>query len=387
MLVRSSRLSCLLVVAALVPACGSVQQLPEDFVTTEHQETRTQLMIDQAERALNAGDVGMASARIQEIAAGLSSNAHGQLVMARTLIAKGQFLEAGEMLTLLAEAFPDEAEVDIVIGTLAEAPARWEMARVAYGRALEKAPESVSAVLLLARIELVLGLPANAAALLERKLAVLPNVRELQEALGEAYLAGGDYELAAEWYSVALDHDPQVGPLRVRLAFAQSLSGQHLEALRTIREVSETEVPPYVELALARSALIVDEAEEAVFWLDRYLNAFPDDVSAWVDLARAHLLQDGDRASLEALRSALRLDPGRADALLILGHLRMRAGQHQLAMDTYLEALRLGADAAELAPVLEALIQRSGEGGSAERPSGVALQVLSALGGSGGAGS
>ena len=102
MLVRSSRLSCLLVVAALVPACGSVQQLPEDFVTTEHQETRTQLMIDQAERALNAGDVGMASARIQEIAAGLSSNAHGQLVMARTLIAKGQFLEAGEMLTLLA---------------------------------------------------------------------------------------------------------------------------------------------------------------------------------------------------------------------------------------------------------------------------------------------
>lgn len=378
----------LLPVAFWAPACGSVETPPDDFVSRHHETTRTELMVDQAERALNSGDVGMASARLKEIAAGLSENSHGQLVLARTLIADSKFREAGEMLSALAEAFPEDPEIDLVIGTLAEARGRWEMARVAYGRALDKAPESVTATLLQARIDLVLGQPAQSAALLERKLAILPNVRELQEALGEAYLAGGDYELAADWYATALDHDSNVGPLRVRLAFAQSLAGSHIEALRTIREVGDALVPSYVQIALARSALVVDEGAEATYWLNRYLEDFPDDVSAWVDLARAHLLEDGDRASLEALRSALRLDPARADALILLGHLRLRAGQNQLAMDTYLEAMRLGADTTELAPILQVLIERAEGGGSIEggARTGVALEVLSALGGSGGAG-
>lgn len=378
----------LLPVVLWAPACTSVESGPDDFVSRHHETTRTELMVDQAERALNSGDVGMASKRLQEIAAGLTDSAHGQLVLARTSIADSKFREAGELLSALAEAYPDDPEIDIVIGTLAEARGRWEMARVAYGRALEKAPESVSAALLQARIDLVLGQPAQAAALLERKLAILPNVRELQEALAEAYLAGGDYELAADWYATALDHDPSVGPLRVRLAFSQSLAGSHIEALRTIREVGDVMVPGYVQIALARSALVVDEGAEATYWLNRYLEDFPDDVSAWVDLARAQLLQDGDRAALDALRSALRLDPARADALILLGHLRLRAGQNQLAMDTYLEAMRLGADTTELAPILQVLIESGEGGGSVEggTRTGVALEVLSALGGSGGAG-
>ena len=101
-------------------------------------------------------------------------------------------------------------------------------------------------------------------------------MRDLQEALGEAYLAAGDYVLAADWYSLALDHDPLVHALRVRLAFAQSLSGAHLEALRTIRDVPrDTQVPPYVQIALGRSALMIDEGPEATYWFRGYLDALP----------------------------------------------------------------------------------------------------------------
>lgn len=372
--------------ALAAPGCGGPEIKAEDRLAHEHEEFRTKLMVDQAERALNAGDVGMASDRLQQIAAGLATNGQGQLVMARTLIAQGNFRDAAEMLAALSEAFPEDAEVDLVLGTLAEARGRWESARVAYERALSKAPESVTAILLAARLEIVLGQPAHAAALLERKIAVLPAVRDLQEALGEAYLAAGDYVLAADWYSLALDHDPLVHALRVRLAFAQSLSGAHLEALRTIRDVPrDTQVPPYVQIALGRSALMIDEGPEATYWFRGYLDSLPDDPSAWIDLARAHILQDGDRAALEALRSALRLDPGRADALLLLGHLRMRAGQRDLALETYLEALRLGADASQLAPILSELMDGP-RSGSAESPrAGAAIQALGALGGSGGA--
>lgn len=383
---RFIRSICLLAVLGAT-GCGSPELNSDDFVAKHHTETRTALMVDQAERALNAGDVGMASARLQEIASSLGSSAQGQLVMARTLIAGSKFHEANELLAALAEEFPGEAEVDLVSGTLAEARGRWEAARVAYERAMNKAPNSLVATLLRARVDLVLGQPQNAAALLERKLAIMPGVRDLQEALAEAYLAAGDYVLAADWYSVALDHDASVDALRVRLAFAQSLSGGHLQALRTIREVRDPAVPPYVQLALARSALLIDEGPEAQHWLQLYVNAFPDDESAWVDLARAHLLQGADGAALNALRSALRLNPSRADGLVLLGHLRMRAGQEQLALDTYLEALKLGADSVALAPLLETLIQKTGGGGSPEGSRhGLAIQALSVVGGSGGAG-
>jgi predicted Zn-dependent protease len=383
---RFLSLSCLLV-ALGAPGCGSPELTADDFVAKHHTETRTALMVDQAERALNAGDVGMASARLQEIASSLGSSAKGQLVTARTLIASSKFYEANELLAALAEEFPEEPEVDLVSGTLAEARGRWEAARVAYERALNKAPGSLVAVLLRARVDLVLGQPQNAAALLERKLAIMPGVRDLQEALAEAYLAAGDYALAADWYSVALDHDSSVESLHVRLAFAQSLSGEHLPALRTIREVHDAAVPPYVQLALARSALMIDEGAEAQHWLQLYVNEFPDDESAWIDLARSHLLQGADAAALNARRSALRLNPSRADGLVLLGHLRLRAGQEQLALDTYLEAMKLGADSVALAPLLERLIQKTGGGGSPEGSRhGLAIQALSVVGGSGGAG-
>jgi tetratricopeptide (TPR) repeat protein len=378
-------LPCLLV-ALVAPGCGSPQLNSDDFVAKDQTETRTALMVDQAERALNAGDVGMASARLQEIASSLSTSTQGQLVMARTLIAGSKFHEANELLAALAQEFPDEPEVDLVSGTLAEARGRWEAARVAYERALNKAPESIVATLLRARVDLVLGQPQNAAALLERTLAIVPGVRDLQEALAEAYLAAGDYALAADWYTAALDHDSSVAALRVRLAFAQSLSGEHLQALRTIREVRDPAVPPYVQLALARSALMIDEGAEAQHWLQLYVDAFPDDDSAWVDLARAHLLQGADAAALSALRSALRLDPSRADGLVLLGHLRLRAGQEQLALDTYLEALKLGADSVALAPLLESLIQKTGGGSPEGSQHGLAIQALRVVGGSGGAG-
>ena len=302
---RFLSLPCLLV-ALVAPGCGSPELNSDDFVAKHHTESRNALMTDQAERALNAGNVGMASEYLEKIASSLGSSAQSQLVLARTLIASSKFYEANEILAALAEDFPDEAEVDLVSGTLAEARGRWEAARVAYERALNKTPDSLVATLLRARVDLVLGQPQNAAALLERKLAIMPGVRDLQEALAEAYLAAGDYGLAADWYRVALDHDSSVEALRVRLAFAQSLNSDHLQALRTIREVQDPAVPPYVQLALARSALMIDEGAEAQHWLQFYVDAFPDDDSAWIDLARAHLLQGADAAALNALRAALR---------------------------------------------------------------------------------
>lgn len=381
-IVRSA-LGLLALTSAVAGGCGSPELNHDDFATRHHMDQRTQAMVAQAERALDAGDAGMAAQYLQQIAESLADDASGQLALARTLIAKAKFQEANEILAKLAESYPDDPEVDLVIGTLAEARGRWEMARVAYARAVDKAPEHISAVLLQARVELVLGEPQRAAALLERKIAIMPGVRELQQALGESYLAAGDYVLAMDWYALALDHDPHDQDLRMRFALAQSLAGAHIDALRTAEGLDPAKFPPYGQLALGRSALLVAEGREAAVWLNQYLESFPEDSGAWIDLARAYLLADADGHAFTALREGLQLDPGRADGLVLLGHIRLRNKQDALALESYLEAMRLGADAKELAPVLQELMLRSGGQSDLESSTlSPALRALQAVAGS-----
>lgn len=325
-----------------------------------HAQNKTNAMVGQAEHSLRMGDLGSAERHIAGIAkdlgADFSNHPAAQKVTARTWIAAGRFQECDQLLTAIQELTPEDAEVYMIRGTLEEARGRWEAARVAYATAAEKDPEQSSPILFMARTFLAVGDAGSAAAMLEREYAMRPGRYELQEALGEAYLAAGEAKMAAAWLKKALDHDQSNRKMRSQLALAQSLSGKHLEALQTVRSVGDQALKPHIKLALGRSALVVNECHLAVRWLDQYLSHFADDPGAWLDLARAHFLLDRPAQTMDALTACLRLDPSRAEALVLLGHLRVRAGQNALAVNSYLEAIRLGAEASELAPLMEELV-------------------------------
>jgi len=349
----------------------------EDSVpAVTHSETKTQLLVEQAERSLRNGDAAGAGRSLAEIAESLEEHPRGQLAMARTLIANGRYADSEAVLDKLDVELPEEAEVDIVRGTLEEARGRWEAARIAYTKAVEKSPNSVTPILLQSKVDLILGQPGRAAAQLERSLARLPNVLQLQEALAEAYFAAGEYREASQWYRTCLDHDQEARHVRLRYSFTLSLSGEHAEALRAARRLSDSDVPPYARLALGRSALIVNEARDAAHWLSLYVDEYPDDGSAWLDLARAYYLDGLGHACLDAIRNSLQLEPGRAEAYILLGHLRLKHEQHDMALKSYLEGVRLGADGSGIAELLEALFSRRAREAEAIKPAEVPAKTL-----------
>lgn len=338
---------------------GGTEYDPNSAVGS-HSMAKSEALVGQAERSLRMGDLNAAERHIASIAkdlgADLAHNPKAQKVMARTLVASGRYKECDELLTAIQGIYPDDPEVYIIRGTLEEARSRWEAARVAYATAAEKDPQLSSPILFMANTFLAVGDAEGAAAMLEREYAKRAGRYDLQQALGEAYLAADQPRMAVVWLKKALDHDQSNRKMRSQLAFAQSLAGQHLEALQTVRSVGDQALKPHIKLALGRSALVVNETHLAVRWLDQYLSHFADDAGAWLDLARAHFLLDRPAQTMEALTSCLRLDPSRADALVLLGHLRVRAGQDALAVNSYLEAIRLGAEASELAPLMEQLV-------------------------------
>ena len=94
---RFAALSGLLVIAT--GGCGSPVLDHDDFAANHHRAERTSAMVAQAERALDAGDAGMAAQYLQQIAEDLANDSSGQLALARTLIAKANFQDANEILS------------------------------------------------------------------------------------------------------------------------------------------------------------------------------------------------------------------------------------------------------------------------------------------------
>jgi predicted Zn-dependent protease len=362
-----SRFSLFPVLALVLLSTGcSSSDTEDDRVTPNqfHQENKAKAMIDQAERSIRRGDLEATKSYLASIAKSLESNPKSQILLARTLIAEGRWADCSQVLAGLALDWPEDPEIDLVQGTLDEARGRWQAARVAYSRALEKEPESITAILMMARTYHADGDPASAAAMLEREYLQHRGEFELQIALAESYMAAGEAGMSAAWYEEALAHDQRDRAVRARLAFSQSMAGKHAEALKTVHTVADKELLPHEKLALSRSALLVDEPRQASTWLLQYLDRYPDDDGAWLDLARAYYLLERHPKSMDALAACLRLNPGRADALVLLGHLRMRAGQDSLAINSYLEAIRLGAEASQLAQLMEDLVNRSAISGS-----------------------
>jgi cytochrome c-type biogenesis protein CcmH/NrfG len=68
---------------------------------------------------------------------------------------------------------------------------------------------------------------------------------------------------------------------------------------------------------------------------------------------------------MQSLETLFARRPDDARAFTLLGHVRARAGQHELALRSYEEALRLGGDAQDLAPLMDRSRRALAAGGGA----------------------
>jgi len=241
---------------------------------------------------------------------------------------------------------------ELLQATLAEVDSRWEEARSHFAEARAHNPLDEAAVLGEARTLAAQGRAEEAAALLDEAVARSPRSARLLRAAGDTALALGRLPAAAESLRRALELRPGDLSLRADYAWSLHLQGRHDAVLETLGAVPEASLPDHARLALGRSALMHFDPDLAARNLQAWLSVVPDDQSARLDFARAQLLRGEDGAALTLLETVLSQRPDLADAHVLLGHVHERAGQHEVALGDYLEAVRRGADVSRLEPVI-----------------------------------
>jgi len=288
---------------------------------------------------------------------------------AELALEKQELYEAAEALTAAAEAGTDPAIAErasqltfgLGFDALAErAVGRWAelvtdnaLPRVLLGRLKLRryAIDDAAAEMLLAlgsgeprRDEVYLALAADLAdennaelvtRVLSRLTALDPFAPGLQQALGNAALRSGDYDLAIGAASTALIDDPDWQDPKLLMARALAGLGRYDEALIKITELMAADSNPLAELESARmlaDAGQITEAREVLALLTTKYGERPEieRTLAFLDLATGDL--DAAEQRFEALEDG---GPGRLESFYYRGQIAERRGDAEAARHLY----------------------------------------------------
>jgi tetratricopeptide (TPR) repeat protein len=209
----------------------------------------------------------------------------------------------------------------------------------------------------LAELYLRLGRPDEAREHFEILVRRQPAHARAQLGLGRLALLGGDPAGAREHLRHALNH-----PATRKAALALSAEvhqrqgdaqAAHQDRARMVGLPDDPEWPDkYGEetgpfqvgeaalLRLARQLMDRNGGAEATSLLQQLVWDYPQSAAAWTLLGSAQMSQEQLPAAEQALRAALKLDPGQARAWLYLGVVRLKRGDRAEAMACFREAAR-----------------------------------------------
>ncbi len=281
-----------------------------------------------------------------------------RLMLARLAIEEGRYREARVHLDRTDALKPGLGETSMVRALMAEVQGRWPDAAAAYRVAVARAPRNDRARLGEVRALRASGRDGEARIAMSEHLRARPASSELLAAAAEDALHSGEANRAVEY----LDRSVRLGTPNRDTQIARGLAlhrgGQHAAAIEALSPHVGEGASKEVRMALARSATMLNRYDLSIRTLQGLVADDAGDANGWYELAAAYFLTDRPQLTLEALREALALRPRYREAIELLGHLRLDAGQFNHALAAYHMALDLGASPEALGPVIQ--IARAG---------------------------
>lgn len=210
-----------------------------------------------------------------------------------------------------------------------------------HTRQLGVDPADPSVTLRVAVWQLERGDTDAARELLECAALVHPEECAIHSMLGNAYVIGGDLDLAVRAYKRAHSCEPASLEPLLNLANVYHLLGDHEAALTITLEAKKID-PTSIEADFRLALLALDDHPRAMKHLDDILARAPRFAPALHQRALLHLASKNLQSALADLGACLDLDAENADAHLLRGTIFLDHGHAEAAILDFQKALELG---------------------------------------------
>lgn len=240
---------------------------------------------------------------------------------------------------------PENAYYALQLAELYLSTGDGERAARVYREVLEHAPDNVDALYELARVYTVNGDLNRAVATYEQVLDEIGADRDVQNQILRLYARQDDVQGMERTLRGMLEESPHDAQLHRALAEVYGKQERYLDAVDALREALEIDRGDVeTMLDLAEMYRVLGRAAEADSLLGRassFQSADPTQLLAQAAslYARAEDDEDARTTAKRILERVLKLDPGRHEALVMLGNLRLDAGAYQEAGDLFYRAL------------------------------------------------
>jgi tetratricopeptide (TPR) repeat protein len=274
-------------------------------------------------------------------------------------IDEGMARRAVEQYKIIAEKDPKDVDSLVMLGRLDRVLGDSVDAEAAFKKAIESDPDNEDAVTGLAGVYSDRGDMKGSSALLEKLVQKDPTPRGLITLAG-SYEGMKEYSLAADTYKKAIELDPNRAELKGALAQDLALAERYDEALKTYQEMAAAnpqDAQPYLGMAQVYQAQ--HKVDDARRMLDKGKQLDPDNIEIRYSEVRL-LEQEGKRADAIAMLKGIldstarrNYDPQqrvtRAKILEELGEMYRKNEQYDLAIATFREMATLDPDSGALA--------------------------------------
>lgn len=175
---------------------------------------------------------------------------------------------------------------------------------------------------------------------LQRALALEPSSREFLLGTAELYAREGKHEQAYEILQRAARVAPESPAILRPLILEASFAGKSNEVQDAAEQLAKSSDPR--DLFVAASVFLKStRQDEAIPLLQKYLEKYPDDPTAWVGLGLGYEDQKNAPEAQKAFERALVADPKYAEAEYQLGLLIELSGRSDVALQHYERALEM----------------------------------------------
>jgi Flp pilus assembly protein TadD len=320
------------------------QPTPKEAATAQWNGARAAVLGGLADDQFKTGNFEKSRLTVDQAMQLDPKDANLHLLSAKLAIEQGQLELAERELGAARTLDPKNAEADYLSGVICQ---RWQKPDAAaefYESACEKDPAELAYVLARAEMLVAMDHRKDAIALLQEKMTYFEHSATIRDAVGQLLVQENQYPLAVETLREASVLASDDLSIRDHLAMACFINKDYREAADLFTRLMRD--PAYdaradIHLAHGECLMQLDRVADARAEFEAACRLDPSSPQGWLGVAKTAMASGDLRRTELSIDRVQSIDPDSADAMLMLGYLRMTQNRFPEAMAAFRTASTL----------------------------------------------